>query len=361
MTKPSQPASAKPAFITPRRGVQIVFMLITLFIGIKFYWFVHQLETGAAVSIERPPGVEAFLPISALVSLKYFLFTGVFNQVHPSALVLFLLICSTALVFRKGFCSWICPIGLLSDVLTRLHQRLFKKPIRVPQWMDWILRGIKYSVAGFFIWNIFIKMPVDALGQFIQSPYNRFADVKMLEFFTQMSSTACIVILVLIGLSILIPNFWCRYLCPYGALLSILSFFSLGKIRRDSRNCINCKKCESVCTGKIQITDKANINSLECSACLKCIDVCPEKNAIRYSMVNRFSLTPIHAAAALIVLFALGITIARQTGHWQNNTTVQDYRQYFIDKQRPLKTFQGMDPEKMKKMIEMMKKMNDSV
>jgi polyferredoxin len=132
--------------------------------------------------------------------------------------------------------------------------------------MDLSLRGIKYAVAGFFIWSIFIKMPVDAAGRVIQSPYNQFLDIKMLEFFTNISSTALIVILILVCLSVIIPNFWCRYLCPYGALLGILSFFSLGKIKRNSQNCINCEKCETVCPGKIRITQKTHINSLECSA-----------------------------------------------------------------------------------------------
>jgi polyferredoxin len=115
--------------ITVRRTIQLIFLIITLFIGIKFYWFVAQLESGGVVNLERPPGVEAFLPISALVSLKYFLFTGIFNRVHPSALVIFLIICSTAFVFKKGFCSWICPFGLLSDVLADVHSYLFKKQI----------------------------------------------------------------------------------------------------------------------------------------------------------------------------------------------------------------------------------------
>ncbi len=360
MTKKINKSTAGPSIITPRRGVQLIFLFITLFIGIKFYGFVAQLESGAGISMERPPGVEAFLPISALVSLKYFLFTGILNRVHPSALVLFLIICSTAFVFKKGFCSWICPLGLLSDVLAKLHGLVFKKKLQVFPWMDLILRGIKYAIVGFFIWSIFIKMPVDALDQFIQSPYNRFADVKMLELFTHISSTAFIVILVLTGLSLVIPHFWCRYLCPYGALLSLLSILSMGKIKRNSQNCINCKKCEAVCPAKIQITRKRTINSLECSTCLSCVDVCPQKNAVGFSLVHGFSMNPKRIAFALITMFALGIITAKQTGYWQNNTSVQEYRQYLLGKQMPRTMSKDMDPEKMKKMIEMMKKMKPS-
>jgi len=70
-------------------------------------------------------------------------------------------------------------------------------------------------------------MPINSIEQFINSPYNRFADVKMLSFFTDISNTALIVILVLTFLSIIIPYFWCRFLCPYGAILGILSYFGI--------------------------------------------------------------------------------------------------------------------------------------
>jgi len=138
MTERSEPHHAGP--VQPgsliRWWVQLFFLMITLFLGIKFYLFVAQLGSGAVPTLERPPGVEAFLPISALVSLKYFLFTGIINRVHPSALVLFLIICSTALVVKKGFCSWICPLGLLSDYLVKLNLYLFKKYRDVPH--GWI-------------------------------------------------------------------------------------------------------------------------------------------------------------------------------------------------------------------------------
>jgi len=355
----------KQSFPSVRRIIQLIFLFITLYIGVQFYGFATQLETGEALSILRPPGVEAFLPISALVSLKYFLFTGIFNRVHPSALVLFLIICTTAFAFKKGFCSWVCPIGLFSDLLTRLHLAFFKKRIQLPKWPDLGLRSIKYALAAFLIWNIFIKMPATAAGQFIQSPYNRFADIKMLKFFTDISPTAALVILILVVLSIIIPNFWCRYLCPYGALLGCLSLFSLGRIKRNSPDCIHCKKCETVCPGRIQITQKATVNSLECCACLRCVDACPQKNVIEFSLFPNISMPSKRIALALITLFSLGIITAKQTGYWQSETSEQAYRRYFLSRQMPQTrpqrlSSQKMDPEKMKRMLEMMKKMKTS-
>lgn len=342
-----------------REGMQILFLIITLFLGIKFYLFVAQLSSGAVVTLERPPGVEVFLPLSALMSLKYFLFTGIINNVHPSALIIFLIICATALLVKKGFCSWICPFGLLSDYLTKIHMLLFKREMNLPKWLDFPLRGIKYAIAGFFLWSIFLKMPIEAVDQFIKSPYNTFADIKMLEFFTGISFTSFIVITTLLILSILVKNFWCRYLCPYGAILGVIALFSMGKIKRNEKSCIGCGKCEKICPGKISIMEKVAINSLECSACLRCVDVCPGENAIGFLFFP--GKTPINQrgiALVLIALFTLGITGARVSGHWQNKVSLHAYQQHVLQSQmksqKPNRIPANMDPEKMKKMLEMM-------
>lgn len=365
MTNHSHPSTTTTRclkdLISMRQAVQLLFLAISLFMGIIFYLFVAQLESGAMPTLERPPGVEAFLPISALISLKYFLFTGIFNTVHPSALVIFLIVCTMALVVRKGFCSWVCPIGLMSDGLATIHSRLFKRPVHLPFWVDLPLRAIKYAIAGFFVWSVFFKMPLAAVEQFIQSPYNTFADIKMLDFFTQISATALCVISVLVLLSIIVKNFWCRYLCPYGALLGVISFFSLGKIKRDKDNCVKCGQCETVCPGQISIMGKETINSLECSACLRCVDVCPAKNAIGFSLVSgKVPMGQRRIALVILAVFLGGIATAKATGHWQNETPIQAYRKYVLRDQMPrripMKIKAGMDPEIMKKMVEKMRR-----
>jgi hypothetical protein len=67
-----------------RKIVQYLFLATVVLIGIKFSIFVNQLASGMSPTITRPPGIEAFLPISSLISLKYLLVTGIFNHVHPS-------------------------------------------------------------------------------------------------------------------------------------------------------------------------------------------------------------------------------------------------------------------------------------
>lgn len=343
---------------TIRRSVQILFMTVVIFMGIKFYLFVSYLEKGIIPDFIRPAGVEAFLPISALVSLKHWVYTGTINTIHPSALILFLIICFTALVAKKGFCSWVCPIGLVSEYLARLHLHTFRINLKLPQLLDGLLRFLKYLIAGFFIYQVFYKMPISSIEHFIQSPYNRFADIKMLRFFTQISNTALMVLLGLIVLSVFIKHFWCRYLCPYGALLGLIGFFSLGRVNRNPSQCSRCGKCEKQCPGNIAIRQKTRINSLECSACLTCVETCPEKNAIKYSLfANSKPVTSFFLALFFVLVFTGGITLAKLTGNWQNEISKQEYSRYTAPVSHNSRVFEQIDPEKMQRMILMMQQL----
>lgn len=341
-----------------RRVVQLFFLGTVILIGIEFYSFAAQLESGRIPDIERPPGVEAFLPISALVSLKYLFLTGKINEVHPSGLVFFLLVCLSALLLKKSFCGWVCPFGLLSEYLSKINSAIFAKPIKVPGFIDSILRSIKYVIAAFFVWTIFVKMPGAAVEQFVYSGYNIISDIKMLKFFTDISMAAFIAISVILLLSVIVKNFWCRYLCPYGAVLGFISLFSAAKIRRNAASCTKCGKCDRACPSLIKISDKKTVVSDECNACMKCAGVCPERKTLDLSFFSK--ALPVKPAVAALILFAVyagGITLAHVSGHWQNQVSKKQYLMYMmseglIDKDVVVPAMR--DLRRREKMMEMM-------
>lgn len=342
--------------ISKRKCVQFAFLVIVLFIGIRFYQFISLIEAGIIPDFERPPGVEAFLPIGALVSFKYFLFTGIINNIHPSGLVLFLIICLTGIIAKKSFCGWVCPFGLFSDFLTKIHKKIFKNGFFIPPWLDLILRSLKYIIVGFFLYTIFFRMPINSIERFINSSYNRFSDLKMLQLFTNISGTTVTVIATLLVLSVIIRNLWCRYLCPYGALLGIISFFSFGKIIREPANCTDCGKCEKECPGFIKIREKKGVNSTECIACLKCVDTCLEKKAIGFSYFSgRFTMSSTSMAIFIVLVFSVGIIIAKLSDHWQNNISKQEYQYFLKTSKSQAGPVEKMSPEKMKKIMQLMK------
>lgn len=309
----------KAGFWAVRRWMQFLSLAIVCFIGIRFGQFVSSLENGMLPAVQRPAGVEAFLPISALVSLKYYILTGVLNDAHPSALILFLIICVTALWVRKGFCSYICPFGLLSEYLLVLHRRIFNQAVRLPAGLDHVLRAIKYVLAGFFIYFVFFRMSLPVIEGFLQSPYYILADIHMYRFFAHISPRAFGIISGFVLMTVLIPNFWCRYICPYGALLGVISIASVGRIKFDPSQCRGCGKCESTCPAYIPIRQGKASVSLECSACFQCVEACPEKKALQYSFPGQRNSMGNHGVALILLsLFIFGITLARSADHWHS-------------------------------------------
>ena len=309
-----------------RKIVQYLFLAAVILIGIKFTIFVNQLENGISNPVTRPPGIEAFLPISSLISLKYWLVTGIFNRVHPSGLIILLMTLTTAVLLKRGFCSWVCPFGLLTEYLNRLHKVIFRKNVFLPHWLDYPLRSLKYLLLAFFLWAIMVKMNAVALEHFIYSPYNMIADIKMLYFFRDITAFAFWVLVALVVLSIVVRNFWCRYLCPYGALLGVLSFLSLLKIHRNDETCTQCQKCTRTCPVDIKVHKTASVISDECHACLKCVAVCPEKDTLYISVSKRWAiLKPWAYAAAISLLFVAGSFTGRMTGYWQTGISTNEY------------------------------------
>jgi polyferredoxin len=128
-----------------RRSFQGAFLILNLALGAKFYFWVRQIETGAGVtSLHRPPGVEGWLPIAGLMNLKYWLLSGQVPKGYPAAMLLLITFLSMAFLFRKAFCSWLCPVGTLSECLWRAGQKLLKRNFPLPRWLDLPLRGLKY-------------------------------------------------------------------------------------------------------------------------------------------------------------------------------------------------------------------------
>jgi len=309
-----------------RKIIQYLFLTVVIYIGFQFTLFVNQLAGGTLPTVSRPPGIEAFLPISALISLKYWLATGIFNQIHPSGLIILIVVIITGVLLKRGFCSWVCPFGLLTEYLNRFHMVLFRKNVTLPQFIDYPLRSLKYLLLGFFLWAIILQMDAGALSYFIYSPYNMVADIKMLYFFKDITQLTFWVILVLVVLSILIRNFWCRYLCPYGALVGALSLLSIFKIHRNKKTCTNCMKCSATCPVDIKVHKISTVISDECHACLKCVDACPQKDTLYISASKQnWVLKPWVYAVIICLLFIGGPLAGRISGHWQTAISNQEY------------------------------------
>ncbi len=361
-------APAKKAFVRRhtldnsqriRHTVQAAFLALNAWLGLKFYLWVRYYETnGLSRYVDRPAGVEGWLPIAGLMNLKYFLSTHHVSRIHPAAMVLLVAFLLSSWLLKKSFCSWLCPVGTVSEYLWHLGQKLFHRSLILPRWLDIPLRSLKYLLLAFFVYVV-ATLDANGLQQFLLAPFGIIADVKMLNFFRHMGLIGIAVLLTLVLLSVMIQNVWCRFLCPYGALMGLVSILSPVKIRRDQASCIDCNKCNKACPSHLPVAQLVTIRSAECTGCLSCIAACPAENALNFALPpNRAThrtadaffansgsslaarslalsnarwrnraLQPRTVVLVLAIVFFGLITLARSTHHWQTNLPRSVYQQ----------------------------------
>jgi polyferredoxin len=321
-----------------RHVAQTLFIILNCWIAAQFYLWVRYFERGGhGLYVSRPAGVEGWLPIAGLMNTIYFLRTGSVPAMHAAAMFLFLAFVLMSLLLKKAFCSWLCPVGTFSEALWKLGRKLLGRNLRLPRWLDIPLRGLKYLLLAFFLF-IIGTMSAEALQSFMVTPYGVIADVKMLNFFRGIGEPAAIVIAILVLASVLVQNFWCRYLCPYGALMGIVSLLSPVKIRRDPQACIDCAKCAKACPASLPVDRLVQIRSAECAACLECVAVCPAENALQFALAPKRNATPAErwrrravgpaVFAGILAYIFLGVVLfARASSHWQTTIPQSVYMQ----------------------------------
>jgi len=310
---------------TLRRGFQLTFLALNVWIGVQFYAFVRFYELGGRTpAVSRPPGVEGWLPIASLMNLKLLAETGEVPRLHPAGMFLLIAFLGIAWLLRKSFCSWLCPVGTVSEYLARLGRQTFGRNFRLSRGLDIALRGAKYLLLGLFVYAVG-SMSVSDIRAFLSGTYGVVEDVRMLNFFRFLGLTGGVVMAVLVIASVLVENVWCRYLCPYGALLGLVSLASPLRIRRVPSACIDCGKCARVCPSALPVDRLITIRSAECTACLECVAACPAAGAL-WLAAPRKKPVPAWALAAAIVVLFLGITgYARWSGHWRSELPSRVY------------------------------------
>jgi polyferredoxin len=305
-----------------RRVFQAAFLALNVWIGVEFYLFVRFYESGGTTPfVERPAGVEGWLPIAGMMNLKAWLETGRVPAIHPATMFLLLAFVAISFVFRKAFCSWLCPVGTLSEYLWRAGRHIFRRNFALPRWADLPLRSLKYILFGLFLWAV-VGMSAAAITAFMSGPYGIVADVKMLNFFRHMGVTAAVVIGLIAIASIFVKNFWCRYLCPYGAMLSLPALLSPVRIRRNEERCIDCAKCAKACPSLLPVDRLITIKSAECTACLECVSVCPAEGALHLSRVPAWAV-----AAGIALIFFGAVGYAKWNGYWRTDLPSTVYEQ----------------------------------
>jgi len=217
------------------------------------------------------PSVHAVCPLGGLENLwAWFAGQGNIQKLFSGTMTLFFFMLIFALVFGRAFCGNICPFGFLQELLGKIT----KRKITVPKKLDKVLRLGKYlllAVISLMAWTtatLWIS-PYD--------PWTAFSHIWSGGELFQENGAGFIILIVVVGASIFIDRFFCKYLCPAGGLYGIIAKISPTKIKREP--CINCEKCANVCPMNVEIEKESTVKSAECILCGKCAEVCPEKGS----------------------------------------------------------------------------------
>ncbi len=248
--------------------------------------------------LDRYP-VQLFLNMSLLSGL-----TTILSQHNlEGGMFLGVIIAAATLFLGRFFCGWICPMGACQH----FGSWLFRHP-------DKKTRYAKHTFSRTHIYKYIILIVVlfaAAFGLVLAGWFDpislitRFAVTvvtPVINLFTHrgVSQTFAFNVTILTGaiflaafvMNIFQPRFWCRTICPLGALLSLFSFRPYLRMVRDDEKCIHCGLCRENCQGACEI-DKQLIPSA-CLVCMNCIDICP----VRAIEFKNTPFTPIDTRTA---------------------------------------------------------------
>lgn len=261
--------------------------------------------------IGKPPGVDALCPFGGLETLFSLVSgAGLVEKTAASAVVLFAMTAVLALVYRRSFCGQLCPLGTLQGIFGAVGRRSRRKRPQVPASVDRWARFLKYGVLAFFtLWTwqaaSLVMRPYD--------PWAAFAHITSDELLAEFGIGVGILVVSLVG-SLAYERFFCKYLCPTGAFLGLLSKVSYFGIKRDADACIDCGICDTACPMNIRVSSQEEVTDSECISCNECVNSCPAAGALEIKAPSSRKTSPALVTGLVVLILALSITAANVAG-----------------------------------------------
>jgi polyferredoxin len=261
-----------------RRIVQFFFFALIALISVN-----HTLaESGQGIGFLSSASLHALCPFGGVETLYQYVTTGSFIQkIHDSSFILMIIGLLTALLFGPVFCGWVCPLGTLQEWFADIGRKLFKKRRYnhfIPAKIDRVLRYTRYLVLA---WVLYMTATTGTLLFTNIDPYY--------ALFNFWSSEIAVGGLVVLGVTLLASLFverpWCKYACPYGAVLGLTNLFRVFSIRRTASTCKLDGACDITCPMNINVSANTVVRNHQCISCLECTSEahCPVAGTVTFA------------------------------------------------------------------------------
>jgi ferredoxin len=263
-------------------------------------WAFHQVEPGKwpshyadnLASKEKLPA-DIFLILDPLVSIS----TAIASRSWVWSLVCAGVILIACILIPRGFCGYLCPLGTLIDLFDwAIGKRVTRFRVKGEGWWVhikyYLLAGTLVAAAfGVLVTGFVAAIPVITrgllfLGDPIQSGFLR--GWHLVPEFNVGHILSIILFVAVLGLGLLRPRFWCKYVCPSGAVFSLGNLFRVTE-RKVESSCIQCNKCVTVCPFDA-IKPDFTTRVTDCTLCQTCGGVCPSHSIKFVERWNVFDL-----------------------------------------------------------------------
>ena len=173
------------------------------------------------------------------------------------------------LLFKRVFCSHICPLGAVFEWTGKLSRRFLIRSWRLPEVIHRVLLGLKYPLM------VLIVVLTVRAGELVFRDLDPYYVLFTLGKGHGILGFGLWVTIAVLAGGLLLPLAFCKYLCPLAACLAPLSRFGLVRIHRNAPRCTHCGQCDKACEWGIAVSESPVVTSPECSNCLDCLRQCP--------------------------------------------------------------------------------------
>ncbi len=260
-----------------RRLVQAFFFVLIALIAVN-----HTLaESGGGIPLLSSASLHALCPFGGVVTMYQYATTGTFVQkIHESSFILMVLGLLLAVLIGPAFCGWVCPFGTFQEWLAGIGRKLFGKRRynqMIPEKLDRVLRYARYLVLA---WVLYMTAASATLIFAEFDPY-----FALFNFWSDEVALGGLIVLgVVIAASLVIERPWCKYACPYGAVLGITNLFRVFQLRRREATCKLDGACDINCPMNIKVSEKKVIRDHQCISCMECTSEarCPAAATVEF-------------------------------------------------------------------------------